>query len=119
MIQINSKLRTRKLFLSLLVGASRPDGGKLTSVRATAETAQRRHAHDDDTGWNDFGAYSGGGAALGHPTPNIDRSPRKVRPSRTGTVKQAVRRAGLRLLLGAFQSVRRSPLSSLRATRMP
>ena len=27
----------------------------------------------DDTGWNDFGAYSGGGAALGHPTPNIDQ----------------------------------------------
>src|SRR5271166_621424 len=26
----------------------------------------------DDTGWNDFGAY-GGGASLGHPTPNIDR----------------------------------------------
>ena len=27
----------------------------------------------DDVGWNDFGAYTGGGAALGHPTPNIDR----------------------------------------------
>jgi arylsulfatase A-like enzyme len=27
----------------------------------------------DDTGWNDFGAYSGGGIALGHATPNIDR----------------------------------------------
>ena len=27
----------------------------------------------DDTGWSDFGAYSGGGQALGHPTPNIDR----------------------------------------------
>jgi arylsulfatase len=27
----------------------------------------------DDTGWNDFGAYTGGGRALGHPTPNIDR----------------------------------------------
>jgi len=27
----------------------------------------------DDTGWNDFGAYTGGGAALGHPTSNIDR----------------------------------------------
>ena len=27
----------------------------------------------DDTGWNDFGAYTGGGAAPGHPTPNIDR----------------------------------------------
>jgi arylsulfatase A-like enzyme len=27
----------------------------------------------DDTGWNDFGAYSLGGATNGHPTPNIDR----------------------------------------------
>src|SRR5215472_11080911 len=27
----------------------------------------------DDTGWNDFGAHSGGGATLGHPTPNIDK----------------------------------------------
>lgn len=27
----------------------------------------------DDTGWNDFGPYSGGGLALGHPTPNVDR----------------------------------------------
>jgi arylsulfatase A-like enzyme len=27
----------------------------------------------DDTGWNDFGCYSGGGAALGHPTPNINQ----------------------------------------------
>jgi len=27
----------------------------------------------DDFGWSDFGAYTGGGKALGHPTPNIDR----------------------------------------------
>src|SRR5579871_3687767 len=27
----------------------------------------------DDTGWSDFGCYSGGGVSLGHPTPNIDR----------------------------------------------
>ena len=27
----------------------------------------------DDTGWNDFGAYLGGGTTLGHPTPNVDR----------------------------------------------
>jgi arylsulfatase A-like enzyme len=27
----------------------------------------------DDTGWQDFGVYSGGGAALGHPKPNIDQ----------------------------------------------
>src|SRR6476659_8076465 len=26
----------------------------------------------DDTGWNDFGCYNGG-AALGHPPPNIDK----------------------------------------------
>ena len=27
----------------------------------------------DDVGWSDFGAYPGGGKALGHPTPNIDK----------------------------------------------
>ena len=27
----------------------------------------------DDVGWADFGYISGGGATLGHPTPNIDR----------------------------------------------
>ena len=27
----------------------------------------------DDTGWNDFGPYSGGGLGLGHPTPNVDQ----------------------------------------------
>jgi arylsulfatase len=27
----------------------------------------------DDVGWADFGCYPGGGKALGHPTPNIDR----------------------------------------------
>jgi arylsulfatase A-like enzyme len=31
----------------------------------------------DDTDWNDFGSYTGGGAALGHPTPNIDRFARE------------------------------------------
>jgi arylsulfatase A-like enzyme len=31
----------------------------------------------DDTGWGDFGAYSGGGAALGHPTPHVDRIARE------------------------------------------
>jgi arylsulfatase A-like enzyme len=27
----------------------------------------------DDTGWNDFGCYSLGGAGLRHPTPNVDQ----------------------------------------------
>ena len=31
----------------------------------------------DDTGWNDFGAYPGGGQSLGHPTPNVDRIARE------------------------------------------
>jgi arylsulfatase len=31
----------------------------------------------DDTGWSDFGAYTGGGKALGHPTPNVDRIARE------------------------------------------
>ncbi|SEC27503.1 arylsulfatase [Rhizobiales bacterium GAS191] len=31
----------------------------------------------DDTGWQDFGAYTGGGAALGHPTPNVDQIARE------------------------------------------
>jgi arylsulfatase len=26
-----------------------------------------------DTGWNDFGAFSLGGAGLDHPTPNVDQ----------------------------------------------
>src|SRR5260370_10683684 len=29
----------------------------------------------DDTGWNDFGCYSGGGAALPHPPPHPPRPP--------------------------------------------
>ena len=27
----------------------------------------------EDSGWSDFGAYAGGGKALGHPTSNIHR----------------------------------------------
>jgi arylsulfatase A-like enzyme len=47
------------------------------TVASTPAAAQKKPnivmLMTDDTGWNDFGAYSGGGAALGHPTPNIDR----------------------------------------------
>jgi arylsulfatase A-like enzyme len=48
----------------------------LTNLPASAQQQKRPNIvmlMTDDTGWNDFGAYSGGGAALGHPTPNIDR----------------------------------------------
>src|SRR5579871_624224 len=47
----------------------------------TAQAADKRPniimLMTDDTGWNDFGCYSGGGAFLGHPTPNIDRMARE------------------------------------------
>ena len=43
----------------------------------------------DDTGWTDFGYISGGGATLGHPTPNVDRSPKKEPTSPVGTGRQA------------------------------
>jgi arylsulfatase A-like enzyme len=47
----------------------------LLGLAGTAEAQQKRPnvvmLMTDDTGWNDFGAY-GGGANLGHPTPNID-----------------------------------------------
>jgi arylsulfatase A-like enzyme len=63
-------------------------GGKITIALAGVATllgvasAPNAKAQDkpnivmlmtDDTGWNDFGAYSGGGMSLGHPTPNIDK----------------------------------------------
>jgi arylsulfatase A-like enzyme len=47
-----------------------------TNLSAAAQQPKRPNIvmlMTDDTGWNDFGAYSGGGAGLGHPTPNIDR----------------------------------------------
>jgi arylsulfatase A-like enzyme len=57
--------------------------GLLASVAAatavsTPATAQQKKPNivmlmTDDTGWGDFGAYSGGGVNLGHPTPNVDR----------------------------------------------
>jgi arylsulfatase len=64
---------TQKLFLGLLAGVA-----SASALGCPASAQQQKRPNivmlmTDDTGWNDFGAYSGGGAALGHPTPNIDR----------------------------------------------
>ena len=52
----------------------------IATVAAAPAYAQQRPnivmLMTDDTGWNDFGAY-GGGANLGHATPNIDRVARE------------------------------------------
>jgi len=52
--------------------------GSLLAAAAVMSPAQAQQKRPnivmlmtDDTGWNDFGAYSGGGASLGHPTPNV------------------------------------------------
>jgi hypothetical protein len=54
--------------------------GSLLAAAAVMSPAQAQQKRPnivmlmtDDTGWNDFGAYSGGRASLGHPTPNVDQ----------------------------------------------
>ena len=71
----------------------------------------------DDTGWNDFGAYSGGGAGLGHPTPKSIGLPKRARPSPTGTARPAALRAARRSSRAEFPSARHSRSWSLRAMR--
>jgi arylsulfatase A-like enzyme len=63
---------TGKLWVGLLAGVA-----AITATTSDASAQAKRPnivmLMTDDTGWNDFGAYSLGGAGLGHPTPNIDR----------------------------------------------
>src|SRR5438034_7300830 len=58
--------------LSLLVAAI-----ALFSVVAAAQAADKKPnivmLMCDDVGVTDWGCYSGGGKAMGHPTPNIDK----------------------------------------------
>src|SRR5437762_13610131 len=58
--------------LSLLIATA-----ALLGVVGSAQAADKKPniviLMTDDVGWNDFGYISGGGADLGHPTPNIDR----------------------------------------------
>jgi arylsulfatase A-like enzyme len=66
-----------KSFSQLLAGAAA--GALLTIGAAQVEPAPAQQKRpnivmlmSDDTGWADLGAYLGG-AALGHPTPNLDQ----------------------------------------------
>jgi arylsulfatase A-like enzyme len=64
----------RKVALSALaISSCLMVGGAIPSAAQTADKPNIVMLMTDDTGWNDFGAYSGGGATLGHPTPNIDK----------------------------------------------
>jgi hypothetical protein len=78
---------TSKLWLGLLAGVA----ALTATLPAAAQQPKRPNIvmlMTDDTGWNDFGAYTGGGAALGHPTPNIDRFAREGALSQVGTGKR-------------------------------
>jgi hypothetical protein len=71
-------------------------GVALSVLPMAAASAQEKRPNivmlmTDDTGWNDFGAY-GGGANLGHPTPNIV-SPKRELCSRAGMARRVAPRA--------------------------
>ncbi len=62
-----------KFSFAFCAGVSALFVSHLAFSEATAKKPNIVILMTDDTGWNDFGAYSGGGAALGHPTPNVDK----------------------------------------------
>ena len=78
---IISKLRTRTAFVSLLIGVA-----TLAAASSQAFAQQQKRPNvvmlmSDDVGWGDYGVYYGG-AALGHPTPNIDRLAKDQYPNK-------------------------------------
>src|SRR5215472_8553490 len=108
---------SRKLWLGLLAGVA---AVTVASSQASAQQQKRPNIvmlMTDDTGWNDFGAYSGGGAGLGHPTPKSIGLPKRARPSPTGTARPAALRAARRSSRAEFPSARHSRSWSLRAMR--
>ena len=58
----------------------------------------------DDTGWNDFGAYSGGAQPSAIPHPTSTRWPKKAPSSPVGTARQAAQPVVPRLSPDAFRS---------------
>ena len=102
--------------LSLLIATA-----ALLGVVGSAQAADKKPnivmLMQDDTGWNDFGCYSGGGVALGHPTPNVDRLA-KEGAMFTCWYGQASCTAGrASFITGLIPSVRRSQLWSPPVTR--
>src|SRR5215472_6659596 len=72
---MNLRADTRKLTLGALAVWITLAGG-MALAHGQAASSQRPNIvmlMTDDTGWNDFGSISLGGATLGHPTPNLDK----------------------------------------------
>jgi arylsulfatase len=74
-------LLLRSTVAAATAGAATSASVQLAQAQAPAPAGAKRPnivmLMTDDTGWNDFGCYSGGGAGLGHPTPNVDRIARE------------------------------------------
>ncbi len=70
---MNFGTKIRRLALGALTVSSFTLAGAAVPLAAQNSRPNIVMLMTDDTGWNDFGAYSGGGASLGHPTPNIDK----------------------------------------------
>ena len=96
------------LWRGLLVGVA---VAALMNLPASAQQQTRPNVvmlMTDDTGWNDFGAYSGGGKGLGHPTPNVDKIAEEGATFKAGRMgeykitKDPTRPKGLRILMGPF-----------------
>jgi hypothetical protein len=71
--KMNFRTSIRRLILGALAVASFLMAGGVTPSSAQNTKPNIVMLMTDDTGWNDFGAYSLGGATNGHPTPNVDR----------------------------------------------
>src|SRR5262245_18011140 len=69
--------KTGRILFATIVGlASSLWAFGQTSAKAAAPAGGKPNIlvlMSDDTGWLDLGAYTGGGRALGHPIPNLDR----------------------------------------------
>jgi len=65
--------RLLTVFLAILAGIVVLGTGRFVFSQTAAKKPNIVMLMTDDTGWGDFGAYSGGGVNLGHPTPNVDR----------------------------------------------
>ena len=112
-------MKARKLSLGLLASVA-----AVTFASSQASSQRRRRPNivmlmTDDTGWNDFGAYSNGGAALGHRTRNVDQIAREgaVFTSWYGQASCTAGRASS--VTGRIQPAPLCRSSSLRVTRTP
>jgi arylsulfatase A-like enzyme len=71
---VNTSMCTIMISMGVVIASfAKPPATATTTATTTTKKPNIVMLMTDDTGWGDFGAYSGGGTNLGHPTPNVDR----------------------------------------------